>query len=122
MPIDAYGNYYANLNDGGLAVAPQSGVPVQVGVGAPNSSTPVSPIYLNESNGFFYLNPSLTPGGWILFTGSGSGVNNLSGTGSPVGSVTPNYVGQTYTDITNPSVPAVWVSVGLTNNSWSQIV
>ncbi len=49
--------------------------------------------------------------------GGGGGTNNLSGTGSPVGVETPNYVGQTYTDLSG----GFWTSVGLTSNSWTQI-
>ncbi len=49
--------------------------------------------------------------------GGGGGTNNLSGTGSPVGVETPNYVGQTYTDLNG----GFWTSVGLTDTSWQQI-
>jgi hypothetical protein len=42
----------------------------------------------------------------------------LSGSGSPVGVVTPTAVGQTYLDITTPGF---WASNGLTNTSWTQI-
>jgi hypothetical protein len=120
--LDQFGNYLAQLPMFNFAVTPQSPDPVQVGIGAPNSTTAISPMYINSANGYLYINPSLTPGSWILFSGGGgSGSNGLSGTGSPVGSATPNYVGQCYTDITNPAVPGLWISVGLSNSSWTQI-
>lgn len=40
---------------------------------------------------------------------------HLSNTGSPIGTVTPNYVGQSYRDTDNN---AKWESVGLTNTDW----
>jgi hypothetical protein len=42
----------------------------------------------------------------------------LSGSGSPVGAVTPAVIGQTYFDTTTP---AFWAANGLTNGSWTQI-
>jgi hypothetical protein len=50
--------------------------------------------------------------------GGGGGTNNLSGNGSPVGIVTPNYIGQAYTDLTTPGY---WTSTGLASSSWLQI-
>lgn len=50
--------------------------------------------------------------------GGGSGTNNLSGSGSPVGVVTPDYVGQSYTDLTTPGF---WTSTGATSANWLQI-
>lgn len=53
--------------------------------------------------------------------GGGEGAtNNQSGSGSPVGVATPDYVGQTYTDTDAPY--HLWSSVGLTNADWFQIV
>jgi hypothetical protein len=48
---------------------------------------------------------------------TGSGV--LTGSGSPVGVVTPTSVGQLYTDTTTPGE---WLSTGLTNASWTQLI
>ena len=70
------------------------------------------------------------PGAWPLIelallamiatngTGGGGTGAFLSGSGSPVGAVTPTSVGQTYLDTTTPGF---WAANGLTNNSWTQI-
>jgi len=50
----------------------------------------------------------------------GTGTGNLSGTGSPVGVVTPTSIGQLYTDQNVPH--SVWQSTGLTNTAWDQII
>lgn len=44
-----------------------------------------------------------------------------TGTGTPVGSLTPDFIGQTYVDTTTPGSEVVWFAVGLTNTSWKQI-
>lgn len=49
-----------------------------------------------------------------------STLQNKNGSGSPVGSVTPNYIGQTYTDTTPPY--GFWTSIGLTNNDWIPVL
>lgn len=53
-------------------------------------------------------------------SGGGGGTNNKSGAGSPVGVVTPDYVGQGYTDTVNPHHQ--WQAVGLTSADWFEIV
>lgn len=53
-----------------------------------------------------------------VIAGGGSTFNNLSGTGSPVGVETPDYVGQTYTDLNG----GFWTAIGATNADWQQIV
>jgi parallel beta-helix repeat protein len=45
----------------------------------------------------------------------------LSGTGSPVGSVTPVFVGQHYIDTTAPGSEVIWFAVGLANTNWVQL-
>jgi hypothetical protein len=51
--------------------------------------------------------------------GGGSGASFLSGTGTPVGSVTPTIIGQTYLD---KNTSNLWISTGLTNASWVELV
>lgn len=43
----------------------------------------------------------------------------LSGSGSPVGVVTPSVVGQTYFDTAGPGF---WVATGLTSANWLQLI
>ena len=43
---------------------------------------------------------------------------DLEGSGSPVGVVTPNRIGQYYQDTSGPTY---YISTGLTNNDWTQI-
>jgi hypothetical protein len=43
----------------------------------------------------------------------------LTGTGSPVGNITPIFVGQLYTDNTTPGL---YISTGLTNTAWNQLI
>jgi hypothetical protein len=45
----------------------------------------------------------------------------LTGTGSPVGVVTPTFVGQLYTDQNGPPY-GLWQSTGLTSADWSQLL
>lgn len=52
--------------------------------------------------------------------GGGGGFNNKSGAGSPVGVVTPDYVGQDYLNTTPPYEK--WTSIGLTNADWIQMI
>ncbi len=59
-------------------------------------------------------------GTWTLQAGGGGGDNNQSGSGSPVGVKTPDYVGQGYTDTDAPYHE--WFAIGLTSADWFQIV
>ena len=49
----------------------------------------------------------------------GGGTSNETGSGSPVGVVTPTAIGQFYSDFTNG---VLWQATGLTNTSWIQWV
>ena len=122
MALDAYGNYYCNLpaeypgrGTGG------SGNSIQRGAGAPTTTTLISYGYIDSNNGNFYVNDSGTNTGWVLISGSGGG-GNLSGSSSPVGSATPTSIGQTYTQESGGVFNSFWVSTGLTNMSWTQLV
>jgi len=53
----------------------------------------------------------------LLPSTAGGGAKNQSGTGSPVGVKTPDYVGQTYTNISG----GFWQAIGLTNADWQQV-
>ncbi len=48
------------------------------------------------------------------------GVRNKTGAGTPVGSATPDYVGQTYFVTTDPF--GLWFATGLTNADWVQLI
>jgi hypothetical protein len=50
-----------------------------------------------------------------------NGGDVLSGTGSPVGSVTPTFIGQHYFDTTTPGSEVIWLSVGSGNTNWIQL-
>lgn len=50
--------------------------------------------------------------------GSGTASTYKTGAGSPVGFVTPAFVGQLYVDTSG----GLWESNGLTNNSWTQLI
>ncbi len=69
-------------------------------------------VFFKDSEGFGNT-------GWVLVSGS-AGTNNLNGSGSPVGAETPDYVGQWYLDTDSPS--SVWISTGLTNVDWIEVV
>jgi len=71
MAFDQYGNYVAGLTDDTGYVTPQNGNGVQIGVGVPDENTPISILYVVESTGATYSNPSQTPDGWILISGGG---------------------------------------------------
>ena len=54
-----------------------------------------------------------------LNNSGGGGSGNLSGSGSPVGVVTPSAAGVLYADYTTPGL---WESNGTTNTSWIQLI
>ena len=118
MPQDAYGNYVAGLDPLPTAAAGSGGVgTVRWGSGAPDAGLGNNgDLYVNLSTGDVYEKSGDT---WAVVTGGGGGVNNLSGSGSPVGVETPDYVGQLYTDTDTPS--NVWVSLGLTDTDWLMV-
>lgn len=84
------------------------------GAGAPSNSLGTNgDIYVNTSTGDIYTKAGDV---WIIFAASGSS-NNTSGSGSPVGVVTPGAVNQFYRDTTTPGL---WQATGLTNADWIQ--
>lgn len=92
---------------------------VLTGTGAPSNSLGSNGnLYVNLSNGSVY---SKSSGSWAVLAGGGAGVSNLLGIGSPVGVVTPDALGQFYTDRTTPGQPIVWQATGLTNADWERI-
>lgn len=54
--------------------------------------------------------------------GGGGGNNNKEGIGSPVGVVTPDYVGQFYSDQTDVNSVKLWISTGAGNTAWNQLI
>ncbi len=78
--------------------------------------------YWRTSNNTLYVKDSAGWGntGWVLQGGGGGGAaENQSGSGSPVGVATPDYIGQWYLDTDTPS--AVWISTGLTDADWLDV-
>ena len=119
MAQDEFGNYRADLDDGGLAVLPQSGAQTQIGSGAPTALTPISPIYIDSSTDAIYINPSLTPGGWTLVSGSGGASQVTHGTGSPITNGISVVTYKVYIDETVQAAPSLWlVSQGI----WEQVI
>ena len=106
MAQDEFGNYETGLKDNVDFVTPQSGSQVQVGAGAPTSSTPVSPFYIDSVSEIIDSNPTLTAGAWVA-----SG-NASSGAGSPT-STTPGVFYFKTSDST------IWAN---NNGTWEQIV
>jgi hypothetical protein len=74
--------------------------------------------YVNTNNGEYWVKQSGdgTNTGWVQVSGAGGGDNNLTGSGSPVGVKTPDYIGQYYTNFDTEG--GIWVSTGLTNADW----
>lgn len=104
-----------NLPDGPPLSTIESG-DVLTGVGAPNDSDGSNgDIYVNITNGDSYTKSGDT---WNI-AGGGGGTNNKNGAGTPVGTATPDYVGQTYIDTNTPHF--FWVSTGLTNADWVEV-
>src|SRR6185295_7828399 len=59
--------------------------------------------YVNINNGNFWVKQTGTGNtGWTIVSGGGGGNNNLTGSGSPVGVKTPDYIGQYYTNLDSP--------------------
>ena len=92
----------------GIGLLSGAGVPA-AGLGSNGN------LYVDTTNGDVY---SKSGGAWSLVTG-GTGTNNQSGVGSPVGVAVPDYVGQYYAQLGPPV--AVWVSTGLTNADWIEV-
>jgi hypothetical protein len=65
MGLDASGNFVSEPHPADPPFPPQTGVPVSIGVGVPNSSTPISAIYIDRNTGLQYTNPTLTAGAWV---------------------------------------------------------
>lgn len=55
-----------------------------------------------------------------ISAGGSGGTNNQSGVVSPIGTATPDYVGQGYTLTVSPF--GYWTSIGLTNNDWLPVI
>jgi hypothetical protein len=116
MGLDAQGNFISEPHPADAPFPPQTGVPVTRGTGAPDGSTPVSSIYIDESTGDVYSNPTLTAGAWVLVGAAGTAAN-ISGVGSPVGSVTPDALNQFYR---RTDVDELYQAKGLTSADWVQ--
>lgn len=85
--------------------------------GAPASFSP-------SATDIFAVKTDVTPNQLYRTTGTGAGNVEFIGTlpvsnntGSPVGSVTPNYVGEIYTQQDSDRIVR-WESTGATNNDW----
>lgn len=119
MPLDANGNWYSSMPDftpGHTACSKKW----CVSEGVPSASDGNDgDLVISRANGTVY---EKVDGAWVAFPGysGSSGFNNLSGNGSPVGVVTPNYINQFYQDKTPPR--DIWVSTGVTNTSWLLVV
>lgn len=115
MALDANGNWYPNMPNplpGNTACSRK----FCVSDGAPSNNVGNDgDLIISRADGTIYEKVS---GSWVVFPGytGSSGFNNLSGNGSPVGVVTPNYINQFYQDKTPPR--DIWVSTGVTNTSW----
>jgi len=59
----------------------------------------------------------------IADAGGGGGLApaNLFGSGDPTGVVTPNGIGQFYTDTSTPPIYALWQATGVADTDWIQI-
>jgi hypothetical protein len=53
-------------------------------------------------------------------SGGGGGSSNVIGSGDPIGVVTPDVIGQLYTN-TAAVPPQVWQATGLTSADWTQL-
>lgn len=86
--------------------------------GVPDDSEGVNgDIRINLANGDVY---SKTGDAWHLISSGGvAGAGNLSGSGSPVGVVTPTAIYQLYRDIDTDTYH--WAT-GLTNTDWQQMI
>lgn len=118
MALDANGNWYPNIPDpvpGTTACSRK----FCVADGAPSDDVGNNgDLIISRSDGTIYEKIS---GSWVAFPGytGSSGSNNLSGTTTPVGNATPDYIGQYY--LKRPSPYDIWVSTGTTNTSWVKI-
>lgn len=111
MATDAFGNYVADIEPA-PAPYPASQRCCLHGDGAPDSSLGSDgKTYTDDLTGDFYAKAD---GVWTLVGGPGSS-NAISGSGSPVGVVTPDAVNQFYRDTTGPGL---WQATGLTNQDW----
>jgi len=118
MALDANGNWYPSL-PAPASINRACSKKWCVVSGVPSNDVGNDgDLVISQSDGTIYEKVS---GVWTAFPGytGSSGFNNLNGTTSPVGSVTPNYIGQFY--LKTPSPFDVWQSTGLTNTSWVKL-
>lgn len=118
MALDANGNYYAALPDeqrGSL----HGGLPVKSGAGVPDSSTPISLIYVDTETGAIYSNPSQTAGDWVSISSSGGAAQIKVGTGSPITGGISVVTYKVYIDETDAVNPSLWV---VAQGAWTQLL
>lgn len=118
MGQDAYGNFVGE-SEPAPAPYPPSSRCCSSGIGAPDDADGSNgQTYVDTATGDIYTKSN---GTWsIVSGGGGGGDNNQSGSGSPVGVKTPDYVGQGYTDTDAPFHQ--WFATGLTSADWFQIL
>src|ERR1700676_1851778 len=101
---DQFGNYRAYLFTPPYPVPPFTSGNTQVVAGNPNTLGPPRPAntfaYYSVGNVLYFTANGST---WTAISGGTGGASFLSGSGSPVGTVTATAVGQTYADISNPA-------------------
>lgn len=114
--LDAYGNWAPTINqEDWIPGNSTSGGGVLSGAGVPdNAEGDNGNIYVNLTNGDVY---SKSGDVWIL-QGAGASGSNLLGVVDPNGAVTPDAVGQFYTNTAAVPLPQLWQAEGLTNADW----
>lgn len=116
MALDAggTGSWYPTLPDSPPASACVFGE-LMACTGVPDNAEGLDgDLRVDLANGNIY---SKANGGWVLLEVGVGGAGNLSGSGSPVGVVTPTAIYQIYRDT---DADTYYWATGLTNTDWHQ--
>lgn len=122
MSQDAFGNYIADVHDGGQNSTITSGL-IGQSDSAPDASTPLFYFaVVDKSTGNVYVNPTGTPTGWQLVSAGTGQTQVFSHDGDPNGVVSAT--GAAICLGTGSTDGAVWVktSAGANNNTWTNII
>lgn len=105
----------SNLIGGGGACSAQEGEDAPLGSFTPDF---IGQLYHETGDDTYWRSTGLTPGDWVEISSAPVVCGDIQLSGSPVGVVTPEFLGQLYVDTDGPTY---WFSTGATDADWQEI-